>query len=140
MQPLYQFYGTVMPGQSKGHTVGMPTANLPCPTGDGHPPFGVYTATVTVEDGPDRETYLGVTNVGLRPSVDCDPHPTVETLLLDFSGNLYGKRITVSLYHFLRPTIKMASLIEVKAQVEKDVQEARKLMKSIVFSNRAPME
>ena len=131
MQPLYQLSGIVAHGQSKGHTVGMPTANLPCPPGEEHPPFGVYTAAVTVEDGPERKTYLGVTNVGLRPSVDSDPRPTVETMLLDFDGNLYGKRITVSLYHFLRPTVKMASLEEVKAQVEKDAQEARKRLKNL---------
>ena len=131
MQPLYQLSGTVAHGQSKGHTVGMPTANLPCPPGDQHPPFGVYAAKVTVEDGPDRKTFLGVTNVGLRPSVDSDPRPTVETLLLDFDGNLYGKRITVSLYRYLRPTVRMASLKEVKAQVEKDAEETRALMKRL---------
>lgn len=130
MEPLYQLSGIVAHGRSKGHTVGMPTANLPCPQGEAHPPFGVYAAAVTVEDGTKKKTYLGVTNVGLRPSVDSDPQPTVETMLLDFDGNLYGKRIIVSLYHFLRPTVKMASLEEVKAQVEKDAQEARKLMKA----------
>lgn len=131
MHPIYQLSGIVAHGQSKGHTVGMPTANLPLPPGEEHPSFGVYSATVTVEDGPDKKTYLGVTNVGLRPSVDSDPRPTVETLLLDFDGDLYGKKITVSLYHFLRPTVKMASLEEVKAQVEKDAQEARRLMKNL---------
>ncbi len=131
MRPIYQLSGIVAHGRSKGHTVGMPTANLPCPEGKAHPPFGVYSATVTVEDGPDKKTYLGVTNVGPRPSVDSDPRPTVETLLLDFHGDLYGKKITVSLFHFLRPTIKMASLEEVKAQVEKDAEESRKLMKAL---------
>lgn len=127
MQPIYQLSGIVAHGRSKGHTVGMPTANLPCPQGQAHPPFGVYTAKVTVEG----KTYLGVTNIGLRPSVDSDPQPTVETLLLDFDGDLYGKTITVALYHFLRPTIKMASLEDVKKQVEKDAEAARKLMKGI---------
>ena len=128
MQPLYQLSGTVAHGQSKGHTVGMPTANLACPPGKEHPPFGVYAAIVTVGNGPDRKTYPGVTNVGLRPTVDDDPRPTVETLLLDFDGNLYGREITVALYYFLRPTVKMASLEEVKAQVEKDAARARTLL------------
>ncbi len=129
MQPIYQLSGVVAHGRSKGHTVGMPTANLPCPQGREHPPFGVYTAKVTVEEDAGRKTYLGVTNIGLRPSVDSDPQPTVETLLLDFDGNLYGRTITVALYHFLRPTIKMASLEDVKNQVKKDAEETRKLMK-----------
>ncbi len=125
MEPMYRLSGIVAHGQSKGHTVGMPTANLPCPPGDRHPPFGVYASQVTVDNG---QTYLGVTNVGPRPSVDSNPQPTVETMLLDFDGDLYGRRITVTLYHFLRPTVKMASLEEVKAQVEKDAARARKLM------------
>ena len=129
MEPIYQFSGRVSHGRGNGHTVGMPTANLPCPQGDECPPFGVYASRVTVEDESDQKTYLGVTNVGLRPSVDNDPRPTVETLLLDFDGNLYGREITVTLLHFLRPTRKMASLEEVYAQVAKDAEQARKLMK-----------
>lgn len=108
----------------------MPTANLPCPPGRGCPPFGVYASRVVVGDAPDQKTYLGVTNVGLRPSVDSDRQPTVETMLLDFDGDLYGREITVTLLHFLRPTMKMASLEEVKAQVEKDAAQARQLMES----------
>ncbi|MBR3015644.1 MAG: riboflavin kinase [Clostridia bacterium] len=130
MEPIYQLAGKVTRGRGNGHTVGMPTANLPCPPEKACPRFGVYASRVTVEDTPDRKTYLGVTNVGLRPSVDSDPRPTVETLLLDFDGNLYGREITVELFHFLRPTIKMASLEEVKAQVEKDAEQARLLMKN----------
>ncbi|MBQ7657122.1 MAG: riboflavin kinase [Clostridia bacterium] len=128
MRPIYQLSGIVAHGHSKGHTVGMPTANLPCPSGEGRPPFGVYASRVTVGEGPDSKTYLGVTNVGPRPSVDSDPKPTVETLLLDFDGDLYGKAITVALYRFLRPIMKMASLEDVKAQVEKDAAEARQII------------
>ena len=128
MEPIFQLTGHVAHGRGKGHTVGMPTANLPCPPGSACPPFGVYASRVTVEDETGRKAYLGVTNVGLRPSVDSDPRPTVETMLLDFDGNLYGREITVALHHFLRPTMKMASLEEVKAQVAKDAEQTRKLM------------
>ena len=115
MEPLYQLSGRVIHGRGNGHTVGMPTANLPCP---------VYASLVNV-DGAD---HLGVTNVGLRPSVDQSPCPTVETWLPDYSGSLYGREITVRLYHFLRPTVKMASLEAVMAQVKKDAQAARELL------------
>ena len=124
MEPLYQLSGRVIHGRGNGHTVGMPTANLPCPEGEALPPFGVYASLVNV-DGAD---HLGVTNVGLRPSVDQSPCPTVETWLPDYSGSLYGREITVRLYHFLRPTVKMASLKAVMAQVKKDAQAARELL------------
>ncbi len=122
--PLYVLSGPVIHGRGNGRTVGMPTANLPVPPGAALPPFGVYAARVRVGD---RE-YLGVTNVGLRPTLTADPVPTVETFLPGFSGDLYGREITVSLYAFLRPTRKMASLREVEAQVEKDAEEARRLL------------
>ena len=126
MKETYRISGTVAHGRGNGHTVGMPTANLPCPAGKAHPPFGVYASWLTV-DGKD---YMGVTNVGLRPSVDSDPVPTVETYLLDFSGDLYGKEITVTLRSFLRPTLKMRSLEDVKIQVEKDAEAARAVLSS----------
>ena len=123
-RPMYVLSGLVIHGEGNGRTVGMPTANLLLPSDAKLPPFGVYAGLVTVEGGE----YLGVTNVGLRPTLTSDPAPTVETYLPDFSGDLYGKEITVSLYRFLRPTRKMASLREVEAQVEKDVQNARHIM------------
>lgn len=128
MKPIYTFSGIVGHGQSKGHTVGMPTANLPCPPGISLPPFGVYASRVTIEN--DGTTYVGVTNVGYRPTVDREGAPTVETLLLQFDGDLYGKRIEVALYHFLRPTVRMASLEEVKRRVLMDAEEAKTLMEN----------
>ena len=124
LQPICTFSGAVIHGQGKGHTVGMPTANLPCPPGKNHPPFGVYASLVQVE----KREYVGVTNVGSRPSVTSDPEPTVETLLLGFQGDLYGKEIAVTLYAFLRPIQKMASLEEVKSQVQKDGERALALL------------
>ena len=125
--PLYKLTGTVVHGLGNGHTVGMPTANLPCPAGDQHPPFGVYASIVEV----DGMRYIGVTNVGSRPSVDSSPTPTVETWLLDYTGNLYGKQITVGLMRFLRPTVKMESLQAVREQVQKDAEAARRCMSQI---------
>ena len=125
--PLYELSGPVIHGRGNGRTVGMPTANLALPPGAEQPPFGVYAARVRVGD---RE-YLGVTNVGLRPTLTADPVPTVETFLPGFSGDLYGRGITVFLLAFLRPTRKMASLREVEAQVERDVAQARRLLETL---------
>ena len=124
--PLYQFTGTVIHGLGNGHTVGMPTANLPCPEGAAHPPFGVYASLVEL----DGREYPGVTNVGLRPSIDNDPRPTIETWLLDYSGDLYGREITVKLISYLRPTVKMHSLEEVKCQVLRDAEAARSILET----------
>ena len=122
--PLYTLRGPVVHGRHKGTAVGMPTANLTPPPDRPLPPFGVYAARVRVGDA----AYIGVTNVGCRPTVDDVPVPTVETYILDFSGNLYGKEITVELIAFLRPIRKMASLADVKSQVDADGRRARALL------------
>ncbi|MBR1584191.1 MAG: riboflavin kinase [Clostridia bacterium] len=121
-QPLYRLHGVVVHGRANGRTVGMPTANLRVTEGTALPPFGVYAALAEI----DGKEYLGVTNVGLRPTLhDGDAAPTVETLLLDFSGDLYGKAMALTLWLYLRPTREMHSLREVERQVERDAASAR---------------
>ncbi|GEM_PF-369632 len=75
---------------------------------------------------PQGSVYKGMTNVGLRPSDDNSPVVTVETYLLGFSGNLYGREITVEFKRFIRPTRKFANLDELKLQIEKDIEAAGK--------------
>ena len=123
-QPLYCLQGPIVHGRGNGRTVGMPTANLLVKAGEGLPPFGVYASLACV----DGNTYIGVTNVGLRPTLHEGGGPTVETLLLDYSGDLYEKEMTLRLYRFLRPTREMASLAEVERQVERDAEAARLLL------------
>ena len=119
--PLYTLSGVVIHGEGNGHTVGMPTANLSIAPGQALPPFGVYAARVRVGD---RE-YCGVTNVGLRPTLTEGQTPTVETLLMDFSGDLYGREMRVSFLHFLRPERAFASAADLKAQIEADIEQAK---------------
>ena len=122
--PQYELAGHVVHGLQNGRKVGMPTANLQLHPSLEMPPFGVYAARLSI----DGKTYLGVTNVGLRPTLEGMQQPTIETFILDFQGDLYGKPMQLSLYALLRPTRKMASLEEVKIQVEKDAQATRKLL------------
>ena len=123
-QSLYVLEGVIVHGKGNGHTVGMPTANLQMAKGAALPPFGVYAAIAEV----DGKKCVGVTNVGLRPTLHDGQTPTVETLLLDWTGDLYGQAMTLRLYHFLRETREMASLQEVERQVEKDAARAKALL------------
>jgi riboflavin kinase/FMN adenylyltransferase len=118
--------GRVAHGSERGRTIDFPTANL-----DGAaellPPNGVYA--VKAERYADVEgTFLpladGVTNIGVRPTVD-GANLLVETYLLDFSGDLYGARMRVHLVARLREEKKFASLDELKAQIARDVAKAR---------------
>ena len=113
--------GKVVHGRGKGRTVGMPTVNLGGISGEKLPPLGVYGSLVYV----DEHIFMGVTNVGTRPSVDSETDITVETLILDFDEDIYGKEIAVELCCYLRPVIKMESLKAVQLQVEQDSLKVR---------------
>ena len=123
-KPLWVLRGTVVHGYGRGRTVGMPTANLLPERGSALPPAGVYAVEVWTEGG----RYVGVTNVGTRPTVDSDSRPTVETLVLNFSGDLYGREMTVAFYRLLRPIQRFPSLQAVRDQVERDSRAALALL------------
>lgn len=121
----YSLTGQVIHGRGKGHTVGMPTVNLGVERGAALPPLGVYASLVYV----DERVFMGVTNVGTRPSVDNEPDVTVETLILDFNEDIYGREVTVEFHQFLRPVKKMESLKAVQQQVAQDSLKVRDYFK-----------
>ena len=114
--------GKVVGGQKLGRTIGIPTANLSLPGELLTPAFGVYACKVWL----DGRYYLAVTNVGTRPTVN-GQNVTVEPWILDFDGDLYGKEITLEFHKFLRPEQKFSDLDGLKAQIQKDAEETRKL-------------
>ncbi|MBE6933822.1 MAG: bifunctional riboflavin kinase/FAD synthetase [Ruminococcaceae bacterium] len=118
------FTGTVVSGQQLGRTIGIPTANLQLPEALLTPAFGVYACTAHV----DGHSYVAVTNIGTRPTVD-GKGITVEPWLLDFDGDLYGKELTLKFHKFLRPEQKFDSLEALKNQIQLDAAEAYQLLK-----------
>jgi len=114
--------GTVVPGRQIGRTIGIPTANLSLPEALLIPRFGVYACLARVEEA----TYLAVTNVGTRPTVSGE-NVTVEPWLLDFEGQLYGKKLTLEFYKFLRPEVKFPDLESLQREIQKNAAETRKL-------------
>lgn len=117
----YLIMGEVMHGKALGRTVGMPTANIGYKLHKQLPAHGVYGTMSTI----DGQNVKGLTNIGKRPSVDDFNYATIEAFLLDFSGDLYGKIITLEVYVFIRGVIKFNGLDEVKAQVNKDIESIR---------------
>lgn len=107
--------GTVTHGKQLGRTIGVPTANIACPEELVRLPFGVYACKVQA----GGNFFPAVTNVGVRPTVS-GQGVTVESHLLDFSGDLYGKEISVLFYDFIRPEQKFSDLAHLQAQIEKD--------------------
>ena len=112
--------GEVMSGRKLGRTLGIPTANLWIPEGVVVPRHGVYACRAICEEG----TYLAVTNIGSRPTVG-GHRVTVEPWLLDFSGDLYGKKLTLEFHAFLRPERKFESLPELQEEIRKNAAQTR---------------
>ncbi len=119
------FSGTVVPGRHLGGSMGFPTANQLLPEGLLCPKKGVYACKAWV----DGEEYLAVTNVGDRPTVG-GGYTTVESWLLDFDGDLYGKKLTLAFHKYLRPEKKFSSLEELSQQIRKDGEKARKIFQN----------
>ena len=122
MKPII-LTGKIVHGKELGRTVGMPTANLMVESGE-MPASGVYATRIIIEG----ETFPSITNIGTRPSVDEDKSITVETYILDFSRDIYGKKVSLEIHEFLRPIQQFANLEEVRNQVEKDVKELKKYL------------
>jgi riboflavin kinase/FMN adenylyltransferase len=118
----YILSGEVIPGRGLGRTIGVPTANVQLQPGVLVPRLGVYACMATV----DGAQYPAVTNVGFRPTVG-GHHVTVEPWLLDFEGDLYGKTLTLQFRAFLRPEEKFDSLDDLKAEIEKNAAQTRKI-------------
>ena len=113
---------TVGHGRQLGRTIGIPTANLVAPPHVLLPRRGVYAAKITL---PDGRAFGGVTNVGVRPTVNNGQDVTVEPWILDFDGDLYGQAIRVEFYRRLRDERKFESLDALKAQIGTDAGKTR---------------
>lgn len=107
--------GTVQYGKQLGRTIGFPTANLPYPTGLLTLPHGVYACRVTTHG----KSYNAITNIGTRPTV-FGKGVTVEAHLLNFSGDLYGKALTLEFLDFIRPEQKFENIPKLQEQIAKD--------------------
>lgn len=113
---------TVRHGQRLGRTIGVPTINLELPAQILVPRHGVYITRTTL---PDGRTQAGITNVGLRPTVGAFQQPTIETFLLDFSGDLYAQSVRVEFFHRLRDERRFETMDALREQIERDAAQAR---------------
>lgn len=117
----YSVGGTVVQGRHVGRTMGFPTANMDCDDEKLLPAEGVYAAHAVVEG---RRT-AAMVNIGRKPTFGIDDM-TVEAHLIDFDGDLYGKRIVLEFVERLRGTGCYATPEELGRQLQHDREEARR--------------
>ncbi len=123
----YIMIGEIVHGKALGRTVGMPTANLGVEDNKLKPPNGVYATRSRVEG----ECYQGLTNIGTRPSVDDLPIVTIETFLLDFSRDIYGRKLILEVHLFIRGVQKFDNLEQVQKQVQEDLTQVKDYLNSL---------
>ena len=116
----YGVEGRVVRGANRGQSIGFPTANLQ-PHNRVIPSGGVYV-TATLIDGQWRRS---VTNVGTRPTFESDAETSVETFVMDWSGDLYGDVVRVRFLHRLRAEQKFESIEHLTRQINSDVARAQ---------------
>ena len=120
-----------------GTKLGSPTINMAFPAGVVIPKHGVYAARVWLDDGSG---YAAVTNIGVRPTVSEGERVSVESHLLDFSGNLYGRHARVEFMHFQRPERRFDTVEELAEQIRRDTEETRTWFRENREETAAPTE
>ena len=114
----YSVGGTVIPGKHRGTALGIPTANIN-PEKELIPTEGVYAVIVQLEDN----RYKGVLNIGFNPTFS-DSERSIEVYILDFSENIYGKRVKVFFIDRIRDEVKFDTPEQLVGQIKKDVEQA----------------
>ncbi len=112
--------GIVISGDRRGNTLGFPTANIALDNNLVTPPNGVYSVHVQVND----DVYLGVANIGTKPTFNSGSERNLEVHLLDFKGDLYGQEVTVNFLRRLRNEQRFNSVNDLVNQIQQDIKMA----------------
>ena len=120
----YRINGTVAPGFKNGSKIDFPTANLKLEYEYVFPKSGVYLGYGYVFG----KKYKAIINVGIHPTINPLAKPQIEVHLIDFNDNLYGKNIFAEFKKFIREEKKFETVEELKAQLAKDKQKAKKVL------------
>jgi riboflavin kinase/FMN adenylyltransferase len=117
----YYLDGTIVEGKRRGRELGFPTANLETQN-ELLPPNGVYATIMTI----DGVVHGGVTNIGMRPTFG-ETTPTIETHVLDYSGDLYGQTVRLAFVQRLRDERRFEDVDALRAQIDADKRRAERL-------------
>lgn len=120
----YTMSGDVVHGFHRGNDLlGFPTANLRMPDARVLPADGVYATKTRIEG----KCYPSVTNIGTNPTFG-NSEKTIETFIIDFDEEIYGKSFTLEWVKYIRGEVKFDSVDALKAQIESDIEAAKKIL------------
>jgi len=122
----FSLHGKVVAGAGRGEGLGFPTANLDVNIGQALPPDGVYAGLAHV----DGKVYEAMTNIGKNPTFG-NVDRTIETFLLDYSGDLYGQELSVEFVARLRDEKHFKNAAELKKQLAEDIKKGKSILDSM---------
>lgn len=123
----YEYFldGTVVGGYQVGRKIGFPTANLNVDNSDKLiPADGVYAVWVEF----DGKKYMGMLNIGVRPTIDNGPNRTIEVNILRFNTDIYDKCIRLTFVKRTRPELKYSNIDQLIEQLHKDAEETEAIL------------
>jgi riboflavin kinase/FMN adenylyltransferase len=119
----YALHGKVVEGAGRGEGMGFPTANMDVKSGQALPPDGVYVGLTRF----NGRVYQSMTNIGRNPTFG-DTERSVESYLVDYHGDLYGKEVRLDIIARLRDEKKFASAAELKKQIARDIVQGKNIL------------
>lgn len=123
----YSIVGLVSEGRKIGNKIGFPTANIAYPTGKAIIKDGVYFGTAETIYGK----YYAMINVGTQPTVTDENTPKIEAYIFDFNKNIYGQKIKLEFFNYMRKTKKFSNINELINKLDTDKNLAKKLIKEL---------
>lgn len=122
----FSLRGPVVAGDRRGKTLGFPTANIAIGLDHALPRYGIYVTRAYVRSA----VFESVTSIGIRPTFDVEPRPVVETFILDFDDDVYGREMRIELLHRLRGEERFDYPEDLVEQMHKDVRDSRDWFKA----------
>lgn len=121
----YSLHGPVVRGDQRGHSLGIPTANIEYPSEKVIPARGIYACWAFLGD----EKRSAVVNIGINPTFTPDKKTTnVEAYLLDFDRDIYGEDLRLEFVERLRDELKFSTVEELLVQIQLDVEKGRQIL------------
>ena len=121
----YSITETVVYGKQLGRTLGLPTVNQNINSKKLILKNGIYATICIIDD----KQYYGVTNIGTRPTVDNNDQKNIETHIIDFHDDCYGKEVKVEFVARLRDEIKFNNIDDLKHQIQQDIASTKQFFK-----------
>tara|TARA_Y100000590_G_scaffold31427_4_gene34806 strand:- start:5449 stop:6381 length:933 start_codon:yes stop_codon:yes gene_type:complete len=123
----YSIHGKIVRGAGIGKELGFPTANIEVSDQILVPRDGIYATFATLDNSKGK--YMSVTSIGNRPTFDDNLH-SVETFILGLQSDIYGSILKLEFVSWLRDQVKYVNIEDLKDQIDKDVQIAKKILEN----------